>query len=904
MKKFLLCFLAIFFTMNLQAQILSEDFESGTFPPDGWMLQSSNEAFTWYLYEVGPITGTYSATVEYDPALVFQDEILISPAMDLSSNSSATLTFNASLSYYWAVDPNDNYDFNVLVSTDGGTTWTEIWDETELGTFGNFVPIPVEISLNDYVGQSGVHIGFQYLGVDGAQVILDDIVVLDCVPPSFSSFTAASESSITFEFDANLGDSGFVSTVYGMAGFDPATEGTTLSDISSPYTIEGLSPVTEYEIYLQSDCSGDGNLSEWIGPFSFTTVGTLLVNEMCDESAMSVNYNTTFAPAVPSTSCIENDNTVGYIFSFVAPDSGNIALNNTTLSGSDTVAATIYDADGNEVYCEILAEGYNEVIGLLPGAEYTVSLYNLGIENSNHNICINAVNCPLPGDAGISSVGINSAIITISAVGEENQWDLEVVPSGTEPSGTPTHENVSSPYTIDGLMDGTDYDVYWRVDCSEDSSNTSSWVGPVSFRTTQSVACNENAVNTTYCYDNFDQKLFGFESTDGSTLRVDFNAGTVEADYDAVVVLDSDGITTLYNGDNGGEDMGGLSFVASGDKIYIGVFADSSVSCANGGEFTPLDFDVTCSACTPPAFDTEIVTDCENNEFSITVNVTSLGTGDMLTLSDNMGSDSQEVSSTGTYQFGPYTSGSAVVFTLVDEDEPTCATTESESYLCPVSNDECVNATPLSVEYGVSAATQFTNASLEGATDSGIAASECDGWTGTANDDVWFSFEAGVANINITMPETWDAVVELFGGECGALEHITCADFSGTPTITINAVDLTPGETYYFRVYAYSSTTPADTAFSVAVWSEETLAINEIDVNSNKLVAYPNPVQDVLNIKGMDAAKVNVYDIKGNLIEVTLRDNTIAVDQLAVGVYILQVEDREGNLQTVKFIKK
>lgn len=178
MKKVLL-FMAFLIVGFVNAQILQEGFEGGVIPPDGWVLETTNPDFTWQIYGASPHEGTYSADVQYDPALTPQDEKLISPEMDLSSYESLALTFTLSLSYHWAVDPNNNYDVNVLVSTDQGTTWTEIWDEHALGVFDNWVVNNVQVSLNDYAGESSVHLAFQYVGADGAQAVLDNINVIE-----------------------------------------------------------------------------------------------------------------------------------------------------------------------------------------------------------------------------------------------------------------------------------------------------------------------------------------------------------------------------------------------------------------------------------------------------------------------------------------------------------------------------------------------------------------------------------------------------------------------------------------------------------------------------------------------------------------------------------------------------
>jgi hypothetical protein len=89
------------------------------------------------------------------------------------------------MSYYWGVSPNDNYDMEVWISTNGGTTYsTKLWDESGEGTFSNYVFYEESISLSAYVGQSNIKIGFRYVGADGAQGNFDFISVEDNPPPT------------------------------------------------------------------------------------------------------------------------------------------------------------------------------------------------------------------------------------------------------------------------------------------------------------------------------------------------------------------------------------------------------------------------------------------------------------------------------------------------------------------------------------------------------------------------------------------------------------------------------------------------------------------------------------------------------------------------------------------------
>jgi hypothetical protein len=57
---------------------------------------------------------------------------------------------------------------------------------------------------------------------------------------------------------------------YGAPGFSQGS-GTTLTVTANPYTLSGLTDDTEYEFYIQTECSAN-DLSSWDGPFSFETL--------------------------------------------------------------------------------------------------------------------------------------------------------------------------------------------------------------------------------------------------------------------------------------------------------------------------------------------------------------------------------------------------------------------------------------------------------------------------------------------------------------------------------------------------------------------------------------------------------------------------------------------------------
>jgi gliding motility-associated-like protein len=131
-------------------------------------------------------------------------------------------------------------------------------------------------------------------------------------------------------------------------------------------------------------------------------------------------------------------------------------------------------------------------------------------------------------------------------------------------------------------------------------------------------------------------------------------------------------------------------------------------------------------------------------------------------------------------------------------------------------NNNCSGAISLSVN----AACSYTAGTSAGATQSSV------GCAGTADDDVWFSFVAtnSVQTITVDPSSSMDPVVQLFSGSCASMTSLYCMDVGFTNgNEVINAVGLTPGSTYYIRVYDYYSST-GGAAFDICVTGTATSA--------------------------------------------------------------------------------
>jgi subtilisin-like proprotein convertase family protein len=195
---------------SLDEAVLDEGFNGTTFPPQGWnrIVQNINHyTYSWYRNTGDPYEGDGYACVQYDSALVPQDEWLISPAIDMTVPADSwKVTFFFLMSYIWSVSPNDNYDLELRISTDGGTSWLPdvLWVEDNFGVFPNWVWKSDTVDISDYEGSSNVKIAFRYVGVDGAEASLDAVkieaVIID---PNLREYPSTSAPVAVADQDSN-----------------------------------------------------------------------------------------------------------------------------------------------------------------------------------------------------------------------------------------------------------------------------------------------------------------------------------------------------------------------------------------------------------------------------------------------------------------------------------------------------------------------------------------------------------------------------------------------------------------------------------------------------------------------------------------------------------------------------
>ena len=463
------------------------------------------------------------------------------------------------------------------------------------------------------------------------------------------------------------------------------------------------------------------------------------------------------------------------------------------------IAGFSFQSSGDTITLEVVEDGSISCVssGYTP-ITFTVSCATCVNPQVDYEVVSDCLNAPqFFVDVNVTDLG-SAGSLTIS----DNQ--------GNSSSATATGTIQFGPY-----INNTNVQI---TTSNDDDANCSSSSGPLSqeYCAITLVDCGVGPVSSSYCYDNGDTTQFEYVSSDGSPLNLTIDSGLIEAGWDIIIITDTDG-SILFQGDNGG-DLTGLSFQSSGDTINLGFQTDGSVSCTSSSTYAGgIDWTVACATCTNPSAEYTVIDDCANgDQFLIDVNITSMGDATSLTISDNYSSNTEQTSSTGVVQMGPYPFLTDIVITVSNDQDVNCVINSSpiQLFACPPENDNCSGATMIEANEDESC-----DASGSGTLVAATPSSESNSCGGSADDDVWFEFTAVSENHAISLynivGDTQDLYHVLYEGDgCGSLNQIYCSDDNNS-----TANDLTIGNNYFVRVYSFTANELSNLTFDICVFT-------------------------------------------------------------------------------------
>ncbi len=164
---------------SAKTDLLTEGFESATFPPAGWSTIHLGNSYAWARTTSAAHTGGACAWVRYGPQGSSQDEWLVTPALDFSSLTAPKLAFFEDADY-WSDYGDHHY---VMVSTTSPTdpaAFTAVSVMTPANhAINGFAGDPVVVDLSAYAGQPVVYVALRYTGSYADHWYVDDVRVFE-----------------------------------------------------------------------------------------------------------------------------------------------------------------------------------------------------------------------------------------------------------------------------------------------------------------------------------------------------------------------------------------------------------------------------------------------------------------------------------------------------------------------------------------------------------------------------------------------------------------------------------------------------------------------------------------------------------------------------------------------------
>lgn len=293
---------------------------------------------------------------------------------------------------------------------------------------------------------------------------------------------------------------------YGLAGFDPATEGTAVNNISAlTYTLPlaQMAGATTYDVYISTNCSASGVTTDWVGPVSFNTP--------C--AAQNVPYSTTLAdyamPSCWSEDVLAGDDSWGFYNGYASftytPDASSRLVSpvfNLSTTGEYQVefdhaepdymgtcdSLWLYYRTSATAEWVRLAQYGNHSSTMLhetvllpnPTPTYQLAFVSYGMDGNSINLANVTVKtqptCKVPSNLAITGTSGNSVTLSWNENGTATAWQIAYGLFTTDDDYTIV-DATTNPFTVTGLGLG-EWHFFVRSNCA--ANDQSDWFGSVS----------------------------------------------------------------------------------------------------------------------------------------------------------------------------------------------------------------------------------------------------------------------------------------------------------------------------------------------------------------------------------------------------------------------------------------
>ena len=524
-----------------------------------------------------------------------------------------------------------------------------------------------------------------------------EVVCLDCAIPQGTVTVVDDCANDQFSLDVDVTSTG---------------DGTTASVI---YTVDGGAPTTQTGLPLGVTT---------VGPFNFGEIINVILahesNDLCNISKGDFTDTGTCPELITCGTpfdvsyCFANNNDVRWYFQGTGTFPLGVLFTGGTVfagdqimvyDGPDINAPLIYAGNGNatditglffyttnpqhRLCVRVLANGFTDCAtsATQDPVEFTVDCLDCVPPTATYSIVQDCLNFQYSIAVNITSLGSASS--------------MEITNTGGASTVT---ANAPGTYTVGPFTSGSSNAVT-VVNASNSLCNITSGnlVNPLC----PTFLCGSAPLTETYCYINSDNHAWAWEAPSaGATLNLAFLIGTVESNtFDDLIIYDgpdanspilfSHGAASSNLGPTGSAVLSAgfiyetVNVNSTGQNLYMTFTSDGSVGCSSSTNYDEWEWEVTCTGCAAPGVSYNLVPDCLHRRYKTEVIITNAPSADGLTIENMLTSQSQTVTNTGIYEFGPYFTDSIAIFGITDLSEPGC-TYLSDTLSYP--SDSCIIA--------------------------------------------------------------------------------------------------------------------------------------------------------------------------------------------------------------------
>ncbi|WP_196891626.1 fibronectin type III domain-containing protein [Aureivirga marina] len=476
---------------------------------------------------------------------------LVSPTFEIPADEAHELNFDIALTKWNNTDSEPlggEHYVHLLYTNDGGTTWNTIqtWDSDSVvsNTGDN-----INISLETITGTVRFAFLAQEIAEGGdANFYVDNFSVR--TPPTCpvpSELTLGNISDTTAEISWTTGGATSWDVIYLTAGSpfpsEDATTNVSTTTVNTNYEVTGLSPVTEYDVYVRDICADDDK-SYWVGPITFTTecaafdityvenydeyipncweeatAGTLTDGPENFGSSVwtqdDFGNNTTGANGESARTNLFGSGSLQWLISplIIVPNDGStyqvnydaaltgFSNQNEAEIGAGHAVYVLYKLQSETEWTTIATYNSTTTVSntgqndsaYLEGISGTVQIAFVSEElasGGDTNFYIDnfkieqAPTCLTPNGLIAGSITANTAELEWNG-GNGESWDIVIQEEGAgapDDTTVPTVEaHTEQTYTVTALTSNTTYEYYIQSNCAGDDESI--WVGPFVFST-------------------------------------------------------------------------------------------------------------------------------------------------------------------------------------------------------------------------------------------------------------------------------------------------------------------------------------------------------------------------------------------------------------------------------------